>query len=126
MIALKYTFLDLFGGILRFPVWWYTRGLVSAAQAGLRAVQSYAAMLAVGVWVRNVFVPMFGARDWQSRIISFFMRVFQIIARSLIVCLFATIVLIALVLYTVLPVAAFLLFLLHVSAPFDSLMKFSL
>lgn len=38
--------------------------------------------MAVGVWVKNIFVPMFGQRDWQSRIISFVMRVVNIIGRS--------------------------------------------
>ena len=44
-------------------------------------------MLAIKVWIKNIFVPMFGMHDWQSRIISFFMRVVQIIGRAIVLCI---------------------------------------
>ena len=63
-------------------------------------------MLAIGVWTKNIFVPMFGMHDWQSRIISFFMRVVQIIGRSIALCILTVIIVFALVLYVlILPVA---------------------
>jgi len=63
-------------------------------------------MLAIGVWTKNIFVPMFGMHDWQSRIISFFMRVVQIIGRSIALFLLTLIILFALALYVlVLPAA---------------------
>jgi len=37
--------------------------------------------MGLGVWIKNLFVPMFQQYDWQGRIISFFMRLFQIIFR---------------------------------------------
>lgn len=69
--------------IILFPVWWYSRG---TARAFLRAVEIFKngnARLAPGLWLKNIFVPMFGQYDWQGRVISFFMRFFQVLARSL-------------------------------------------
>ena len=40
--------------------------------------------LGLPVWIKNLFKPMFGQQDWQGRIISFFMRLAQIIIRFII------------------------------------------
>jgi len=40
--------------------------------------------LGLTIWIKNIFRPMFGQYDWQGRIISFFVRVFQIIVRFVI------------------------------------------
>lgn len=36
-----------------------------------------------GLWLKNIFVPMFGQTDWQGRIMSFFMRLVNVIGRSI-------------------------------------------
>lgn len=68
--------------IFYFPIWWYTKGAIR----GLRAVWGLAkdgnARLAPGLWLKNIFVPMFGQYDWQGRMVSFFMRSVQIVFRS--------------------------------------------
>lgn len=38
--------------------------------------------IGLSIWVANLFKPMYGQRDWQSVLISFFMRLFQIIFRG--------------------------------------------
>ena len=48
-----------------------------AAGQGRLAWQRFA----LGPWLRNVFAPMYGQRDWQSRIISFFARIVIIATR---------------------------------------------
>lgn len=66
-----------------FPVWWYSGG---AKQLAIRAwgwAKSGNRTLAPGLWLQNIFVPMFGQTDWQGKIISFFMRAVQVVARSL-------------------------------------------
>lgn len=68
--------------ILAFPVWWYSAGIVHTAELVARMFSVQLRNLAIGVWVRNIFVPMYGQYDWQSRLISFFMRSVQIFARS--------------------------------------------
>jgi hypothetical protein len=77
-----------------FPIWWYTFGMVRAAKWCSFVLNDGNDLLAPGIWIRNIFVPMFGQYDWQGRIISFFMRLIQIVFRSaallgwLVVCVF--------------------------------------
>ena len=80
--ALKFVFADLIGDFFYFPLWWYTRGLARMTVAAGRSVAGTWASLGVGVWARNLFVPMFGQADIPGRIISFFMRLFQIVVRT--------------------------------------------
>ncbi len=65
------------------PVWWYTSGL----HWMIRWMRDRAArtwyQLAISLWLHNIMVPMFGQYDWQGRIISFFIRLFQVIARTI-------------------------------------------
>ncbi len=68
--------------IVGFPVWWYTKGVAYMLQKLLFSAKKQAAFFAVQIWVRNLFVPMYGQYDWQSRIISFVVRLLQIIVRS--------------------------------------------
>jgi hypothetical protein len=69
--------------IVSFPIWWYTRGIIYMFERLLFSARRQAAFFAVNLWVRNVFVPMYGQYDWQGRIISFFIRLIQIVFRSL-------------------------------------------
>lgn len=48
--------------------------------------------LAVTLWIKNWFVPMFGQHDWQGRIISVFIRTVQIIIRSILFVLWSVVV----------------------------------
>lgn len=68
--------------ILYFPIWWYTGGVWHALLFCANLLKEGNRNFAPGLWLRNIFVPMFGQYDWQGRIISFFMRLAQIIARS--------------------------------------------
>lgn len=106
VLGLKYFFIDLVGGILRWPIWWYTRGLLMAVNWGIQTIKMYARMLAISVWIKNIFVPMFGFYDWQSRLISIFMRIVNIIGRSIGIFILSIVVLILVMIYVfILPVA---------------------
>lgn len=74
----KEFFLDGF----QFPLWWYTRGINYAFQKCLDLVRRGNNELAPGVWLTNLFVPMYGQYDWQGRLISFFMRLVLLIFRG--------------------------------------------
>jgi hypothetical protein len=95
---------DIVGGIVTAPVFWYTRGLTDAARTCVRMVRSRWATLGVGVWVRNLFVPMFGQQDLTGKLISFFMRVIQIIWRTIAMALWVVIVATLFLLYLLGPV----------------------
>lgn len=67
--------------IFYFPLWWYSKGIVYALRQCFALLKSGNESLAPGLWLANLFVPMYGQFDWQGRIISFFMRLAQILAR---------------------------------------------
>lgn len=90
--------------VLMFPVWWYTDGLLRAGRSAWNFFTGTAQSLMIDVWLKNIFVPMFGRYDWQSRLISFVVRVAQVIARSVALLACAVFLLAAMVIYLVLPV----------------------
>lgn len=82
--SLKFFFKDLIGDIFYFPFWWYTKGLIKAWAHFKGTLQSANESLGLTIWIRNIFTPMFGQTDWQGRLVSFFMRLVQIIFRSVV------------------------------------------
>ena len=104
---------DLGGDILRFPLWWYGAGLRSTGASVFQFVQGYSRSLGLMVWVKNIFTPMFGRYDWQSRLISVFMRVMNIVFRGFAVLLVAIVGVCAFALYACLPVVAAMMAFYH-------------
>lgn len=82
--ATKYILVEVVLDILYFPVWWYTAGFIKLLRmCGERLVDT-ARNLSLGIWLRNMFTPMFGQYDWQGRMISFMMRVFMLIFKLIV------------------------------------------
>lgn len=73
------TILDL----ISFPFWWYSVGAKRAAIWCAGVLRSGNDALSPGLWLKNIFVPMYGQYDIQGRFISFFIRLIQVIARSI-------------------------------------------
>lgn len=70
--------------IIFFPIWWYTVGLINFSKSLLNFLANQQKSLALFVWIKNIFKPMYGQADWQGKLISFFIRVIQIIFRSIV------------------------------------------
>jgi hypothetical protein len=70
---------DVFG----FLPWWYSVTVPGAVKGYIANLRAEFGRLGLGVWLQNLFVPMYGQYDWQSRIISFVVRLFQIVVRGL-------------------------------------------
>ena len=64
--------------------------------------------LGVLLWLKNLFVPMFGQRDWQGRLVSVFMRLVQVIARGVAFVAWIIFITIVLALWALAPVILFL------------------
>lgn len=77
-----------------------------------RELQYRVRAYAFAVWIKNLFVPMYGQYDWTGRIISFFMRVFVMIGRAIALCLEAIIYGIIIILWAVFPIVALMMFVL--------------
>lgn len=114
-LAARYFFGDSLGGVLRFPLWWYGRGLGLAAGRASASVAHAARSLALGVWTRNLFVPMYGETGAEGRLISFFVRLSMVILRGFAVALWAALVWAVFALYVLAPAAAVTGMLFHLA-----------
>lgn len=80
--SIKLIIIDLIGEILYFPVWWYSHGLFKTVIYVFNSIKSTSRNLALGLMIKNLFKPMFAQYDRTGRIISFFMRLLLLVARS--------------------------------------------
>lgn len=96
----------LFLDVLYFPLWWYSGGVVWAFSACVGLVKTGNRNLAPFLWLRYIFVPMYGQYDWQGRLVSFFVRLFNVIGRGIALLAWAFCVGCLFLLWLVFPVAA--------------------
>ena len=89
--------------IIYFPLWWYTVGLFRLLKGVRSFLHDRQVNLGVGVWLKNIFTPMYGQRDFISRLISFIVRLFQVIFRGLAWLLWLALCLIAILVWLLLP-----------------------
>ena len=68
---------------LTTPLWWYTAGLVWLLNTLKNSATNTWHQLGVGLWAKNLFVPMYGQNDIWGRIISFVIRLVNVIGRLL-------------------------------------------
>lgn len=111
---------DFVGSVLRFPLWWYTDGLLSLVRWLVQLWQYRRRGYALGLWLRNFFVPMYGAYDWAGRLISVGMRTVVILARLF--ALFVEGVVFALLVFAwcFVPILCMVFLLLNVSAGLEA------
>ena len=69
--------------ILTWPGWWYTKGLAWLFRQLKIFIRNKSKSLNIAVWVKYLFVPMFGTTDFASRIISVGVRLGQILLRTI-------------------------------------------
>lgn len=104
---------DFFGGIIGFPLWWYGQGFARWTKGLWRLFSSYRATLGVSVWVKNLFVPMYGRRDIGGRIVSFFMRSAMIVIRSFVLVFVGLFFLLFLFVYLLAPLVVVAMLVYH-------------
>jgi len=102
--SIKFVTIEIIGDILYFPIWWYTRGAKKSFLFFWNEIVATQKGLGVGIWIKNLFRPMFAQADWQGKIISFLMRVAQIIIRSIALVFWTVILLVAFFAWLVLPI----------------------
>ncbi|MFA5644187.1 MAG: hypothetical protein WC928_01515 [Patescibacteria group bacterium] len=89
--------------VVYFPLWWYSVGLVRLVKVLLKFLGERWLVIGAGVWLKNLFVPMYGQVDFASRAISFFIRLIQIFFRFVFYIFFILFSFFILFLWTVLP-----------------------
>ena len=90
--------------IFYFPLWWYSGGLIQFIGKLIVFLRNKEKSLALSVWIKNIFKPMYAQRDWQGILISIFIRVAQIILRSIVMLVCVILALVFLCGWLVLPV----------------------
>jgi hypothetical protein len=95
---------QLFRDLALLPIWWYTRGLVNCLRWCLNFIGDWWKSLALGVWIKYLFVPMYGQRDFSGRLISFMMRFVQIILRGIIFLIWIAVSCLIFAIYLSLPI----------------------
>ncbi|KAA0205674.1 hypothetical protein EDM68_05055 [Candidatus Uhrbacteria bacterium] len=79
----KFVVSETIGSVLRFPMWWYTDGLAKLGAWIVRELEYRWKAYAFSIWIKNMFVPMYGQYDWSGRLVSFIMRVVVLIGRGI-------------------------------------------
>lgn len=96
--------LEIIKDILYFPLWWYSRGFFIFALKMLNFIKNQEKSLALFVWMKNIFKPMYGQTDWQGVLVSVFIRFIQIIFRSIVMLFVILIALILVTIWLILPI----------------------
>lgn len=105
LISAPQAVLSFLGNILFFPLWWYSLGFIMFAGRIIAFWRGEQKSLGFLVWLKNIFVPMYGQHDFAGRIISFFIRLIQIIFRGLVLCFWIAIGLALMAAWLALPLA---------------------
>ena len=102
-----------------FPVWWYTRGVILVAERLKQFWIFSVRMTGVSVWMRNLFVPMFGDVSIAGRIISFLLRLIMVMWKIFLLGLWALCLIALFLFYLILPFSCLLGLFYHLSGIFS-------
>ncbi|HTM68677.1 MAG TPA: hypothetical protein VL426_05235 [Candidatus Binatia bacterium] len=103
VLAIRYLAVDVVGSLLYFPLWWFSAGAYRTGRFCVGTVRRQAQAFAIGVWLRNLFTPMYGLRDWQGRIISFFMRLMIVTWYSIVLTVMSVLMLLLFIAWLAFP-----------------------
>ncbi len=95
--------LEFFWKFVYFPIWWYSKGLLLVIKKLIIFLSDRQKALALFVWIKNIFRPMYGQHDWQGILISIIIRIFQILFRSLVMFFWLCVVIFLLFFWLTLP-----------------------
>lgn len=105
LVVFERLVVQFFLDIVIFPFWWYTMGLFRVVRGLGRSIAETNQRLAPGLWFKNMFTPMYGQHDIEGRLMSVFMRIVNIIGRSIALIVWIGITGIGLLLWLLLPIA---------------------
>ena len=95
---------ELVRDVLYFPFWWYSRGFLNLLLGVKNFLVNKQKAMALFVWLKNIFRPMYGQYDWQGMLISFLVRSVQIIFRSVFMLFWVIMSLLVIIFWLLLPV----------------------
>jgi len=113
VLVLQRMALEFIIDLIYFPLWWYSSGAKGALIFCINLIKEANANLAPGLWLKNIFVPMFGQWDWQGRIMSFFMRSVNVVFRTIGLLIWVAIMVVVFLLWLAFP--GFVVYMLLIS-----------
>lgn len=103
---------DLIGSILLFPLWWYGAGFKGLLD-WMRSELSFRwRSYAIALWLKNMFVPMYGEYDIWGRIISIIVRIAVVVGRLIGIVVEILVYILFALIWLIAPVACLFLFLM--------------
>jgi hypothetical protein len=87
--------------ILGLPIWWYGQGLAAFLKRLSQTISDVSKILALRVWIKNLFVPMYGETSFSGKVISFGIRLIMVFVRGLGVVLFSLLLFVGFIVYIV-------------------------
>jgi hypothetical protein len=90
--------------LLYFPIWWYGAGFFRVLKNMGLFFRNREQSLGFLIWLKNIFVPMYGQYDWSGRLISFCIRLIQVIFRGIILLFWGAVCLVLITAWLVLPI----------------------
>jgi hypothetical protein len=103
LIYLPKILLQILRDFLYFPLWWYSVGLWRTLLKVGTFLHEQQTILGLAVWIKNIFTPMYGQRDFTGKAISFFIRLIQIIFRGILMLFWLLLSLIFIIFWLALP-----------------------
>jgi len=103
--SLKFIFIDIIGDFLYWPIWWYTGGFKERLIWFGGQVKMTWKSLALGLWLKSMFKPMYADRSFLGRAISLVMRILILIWKLVWFILWLLIIIAVLFLWLAAPVA---------------------
>jgi hypothetical protein len=102
----KFIFVDIVGDFLYWPVWWYSRGFMEAVIFAWEQIKKEWLVLGLGIWLKNLFSPMFRDRSVLGRLISLGVRMVILVWRLMWFLAWLIIILGLVALWLILPVGS--------------------
>lgn len=102
----KYILQHILLDVLYFPLWWYTRGFLRILRWAYNSLADVERQLALGIWLKAMFKPMFQDYTWEGRLVSFFMRVVLLIFKIIMFGAWVVAAVIVIGLWLLLPITA--------------------
>lgn len=94
--------------IIYFPIWWYSFGFIERLKKNWSFLVQREKSLGFRIWLKNIFVPMYGQYDTAGRVISFLIRSVQLIFRGFLLLIYFIIFLFSMLLWLLFPIFLFI------------------
>lgn len=94
---------QILGDIIFFPIWWYSLGVFRFIKGVFRFLSNQEKSLGFSIWAKNIFVPMYGQHDWTGRLISFIVRLVQVVFRGALLLVLLALSLVLIIIWLILP-----------------------